>query len=280
MLFSIINLFRRSYSVSFPTRHIYILFLVAHILLVWIISYFPTQDGPSHIYNLAILHDLLNGGKEWGEYFTYNLKIVPNLGFNLLSYPLLFVVAPITAEKIFLSLYIFLMGIAVPLQISTFAPHASYSRMIKFLVIPVIFNFTLMMGFYSYAVGVPVFLIAISMAWRIRKRPILLRIICYNSVGILVYLLHLIPFIFYLLALAIFAVVEHERIGKATLSLVRQIASILPLVSMLIFYLLNGTSSPVPRDFSYLLSSFRAEYLLAKLFTFSTYSFSVWQLLP
>ena len=69
------------------TAMYYILLLIAHIALIWLLPYVPTQDGPSHIYNLQILHDLLNGGKEWGEFFVYQLSAVPNLGFILLAYP-------------------------------------------------------------------------------------------------------------------------------------------------------------------------------------------------
>ena len=98
----------------------YIFFLCAHIGLVWFLKYFPTQDGPSHIYNIGILHDLLNGGKEWGNYFTCELHAVPNLGFNLLAYPMLHFFPPLVAEKLFVSMYIVLMGCSVPLFLHVF----------------------------------------------------------------------------------------------------------------------------------------------------------------
>jgi hypothetical protein len=72
----------------------YVIFLAVHIGVVWLLPYVPTQDGPSHIYNLVILKDLLNGGKEWGDYFTAQLFAVPNLGFHLIAYPLLSVFPP------------------------------------------------------------------------------------------------------------------------------------------------------------------------------------------
>ncbi len=275
-----INSSHKIHTANLPTLFLYILLLFSHIALVWILPYFPTQDGPSHLYNLAILHDLINGGKEWGEYFTYNLRATPNLGFNLISYPFLSIVTPITAEKIFLSIYIILLGTAVPLLISTFAAPSPFSRTIKFIAIPIIFNFTLMMGFYSYVIAVTVFLLAISLAWWIREWSGLRKFVCYNAAGIFLFYLHLIPFVFYLIALVIFAIVEHESVKKAAISLTKQTAGILPLVITLIFYLSNEQASPVPSDFSYLLSSSRAESLLTNLFTFSTAYFSPWQLPP
>src|SRR6266567_4661832 len=99
---------------------LFILLLTAHIGLVWVLPYFPTQDGPSHIYNLVILDDLLHGGKEWGSFFTYKLHAVPNLGFHLIAYPLLQFFPPLITEKIFVSIYIFLMGACGPFFLRSF----------------------------------------------------------------------------------------------------------------------------------------------------------------
>jgi hypothetical protein len=256
---------------------LYTLLLTAHIGLVWVLPYFPTQDGPSHLYNLVILDDLLHGGKEWGRFFTYKLHAVPNLGFHLIAYPLLQLFSPLFTEKIFVSIYIFLMAACVPFFLRSFDKMAFP---LSFLVFPVIFNFNIMMGFYSYVIAVPVFLFAISLAWRIRNRSHIMRFICYNAAGAIVFYLHLIPFMFYLITLSIFAIVKHENLGDAVRSLAKQLLEIIPLLALLIYYFSTGSSSPVPADFSYLLSGQRAVTLLTDLFTFSTVYFSPWQLVP
>src|SRR6266568_1982070 len=99
---------------------VYTILLTAHVILAWLLPYFPTQDGPSHLYNLVILHDLLHGGKEWGNFFTYSLHLVPNLGFNLLAYPLINFLPPLAVERVFITIYIVLMGSSVPLLLKTF----------------------------------------------------------------------------------------------------------------------------------------------------------------
>ena len=114
---------RRNNKINFfelSSNEFYLLFLCFHIGLVWLLPYFPTQDGPSHMYNLVILKDLLNGGKEWGDYFTYTLQAVPNLGFNLLAYPMLHLFPPLVVEKLFISIYIALMGIGTYFFLHTF----------------------------------------------------------------------------------------------------------------------------------------------------------------
>lgn len=261
-----------------PYFAFYILLLVAQIVLVWILPYFPTQDGPSHVYNLAILHDLLHGGKEWGAYFTYDLKATPNLGFNLITYPLLSIASPLIAEKIFLTVYIILMGVAVHLLLTTFAP--SGFKAIKLLAIPVMYNFTLMMGFYSYAIAVPLFLLAISMAWRMRTSPPLLKYVFIYLAGIIIFYLHLIPFIYYLITLAIFVVVETRIYAGSIRSAVYRFTLLLPLPAMLFYYLHSSTVSKLPADISYLMSGNRALSLFADLLTFSMITHSPWQLLP
>lgn len=181
----------------------YFFLLLAQVLLAWLLPYFPTQDGPSHLYNAAILHDLLNGGSEWGEYFTYQLKATHNLGFNLIVSPLLFLVKPLVAEKIFLTIYILLMGFSVRYFIRTFAPEKHLT--VQLLVVPVIFNFTLMMGFYSYSIAVPVFLFAFAASWSLRAKPFAVQFLFCTLAGLVTFYLHLIPFIFFLISLGIHA---------------------------------------------------------------------------
>lgn len=136
------------------------------------------------------------------------------------------------------------------------------------------------MGFYSYIIAIPVFFLAISMAWKGKSWPGILKFIYYNTAGAFIFILHLIPFVFFLIALAIFSIVEHKGIAKAAISLSKQLIQISPLIILLLFYLLNSSLSTAPTDFSYFLSINRAQDLLATLFTFSTISFSPWQILP
>lgn len=255
--------------------YLYILLLVAHVGLIWFLPYFPTQDGPSHIYNLVILRDLINGGKEWGDFFTYQLRAVPNLGFNLIAYPLLGFFPPLLVEKIFITIYIILMGSSVPLFLLTFGrPALPFS----YFVFPVVFNFNLLMGFYSYASAVPLFLIFLSLSWKIRNTSIPLRFVCFNLAGLVIFYFHLIPFLFYLLSLMVFTLVEAMGYRRKVTALLKLLIILAPSILNPVLYLLQGKGA-LP-DLSYLLSIPRYIDLLAELFLFSTLSFSPWQVLP
>lgn len=248
----------------------YLLILFAHITLIWTLNYIPTQDGPSHIYNLAILRDLLQGGEIWGKYYTYNLQLSPNLGFQIFTYPLLSFLDPWQAEKAFLTLYICLMGLSVPLYLKAFERPAFP---VSFFVFPVILNFTLLMGFYSYCIAIPFFLLAFSLAWITRYKTILWKISTHTLCGFFLFCLHLIPFILYLLALlSIFATEYLKQRNKKILS--HNVSSLTPLIILLFYYLftnIQGTAF----SFNYLFSLERNLYLLADLVSFSTIAYYI-----
>ena len=255
---------------------IYLLILIAHITLIWVLKYIPTQDGPSHIYNLAVLRDLLQGGEIWGTYYTHDLQLIPNLGFHIFAYPLTAFLSPWQTEKAFLTLYICLMGLSVPVMLKAFQRPVFP---VCFLVFPVIFNFTILMGFYSYSIAIPFFLLFFSLAWMIRSKPAHWKIPIYSLCGFFLFCLHLIPFIFYMLAL--FCIIVSENFNKhiKRKSLLQNIASIAPLLVIFSFYKWNNRG-PIFYNFDYLLSIERLGYLFAEFISFSSMNYTIVYFIP
>jgi hypothetical protein len=249
---------------------IYLVLLALHIALVWWTPFFPTQDGPSHLYNLVILYDLLNGGREWGAYFDADLRFVPNLGFHIVAYPLISFLPPLVVEKLFVSIYIIMMGIAVPIFLRSFDRPIFP---ISFMTFPVVFNFTLFMGFYSYVIAVPLFLIAFAIAWKERHGRWLFRLLFLNLAGVVIFCFHLIPFVFFLIALAVAATVEkYDWRGKLA-ALLRLMVTVSPLLALFLNYQI-GNSHGGHFDLSYLMSFQRFVDLTEHLFFFSTTTFT------
>ena len=254
----------------------YILLLCANVGLVWSLPYFPTQDGPSHIYNLVILRDLLNGGKDWGTYFSYDLKAVPNLGFYLIAYPLLSLFSPFVAEKLFVSIFILLLGSSVPFYISTFEKPA---LPLSYFVFPVIFNFNLMMGFYSYVIAIPFLLFGISISWRIKDKSPLRRFLILNATGLVIYCVHLIPYCLYLLSVYLIPMSRTNNFKNSLKSVVFEILVMLPAVLALISYLLTGINTDLEHT-PHLYSFVHFLKLIVALPLFSMDTFSRWQIVP
>ena len=71
-----------------------------------------------------------------------------------------------------------------------------------------------MMGFYSYAITVPLFIFAFTLGWEVRQRSIFCRFVCLNLAGFALFYFHLIPFIFFLISLVAIIIAEHCWLQK------------------------------------------------------------------
>ena len=202
------------------------------------------------------------------------LSAVPNLGFHIIAYPLLSFFPPLIAEKIFISCYIVLMGVSVPLLLHTFNRPVFP---LAYLVFPVIFNFTLLMGFYSYAITVPLFILAFALNWEIRNRSICLKFVCLNIEGFALFYFHLIPFIFFLMSLVAINMAEAAGYKRKISELLKLTVIILPSLLNLLIYLGQGTRNAFPET-TYLFSLSRFMELIIDLLSFSTVNYSPWQL--
>ena len=100
-------------SPSFP-RRAFVWILVASVMLapIWLSPLLVTTDGPSHVYNAFVAHDVRSGG-ELARYFD----VAPPLRPQLLSDSLLRALGPLVgwplAERILVSLGCLLCGIAL-----------------------------------------------------------------------------------------------------------------------------------------------------------------------
>jgi len=250
---------------------LYMILLAAHLAVVWLLPFFPTQDGPSHVYNLVVYRDLLQGKGAWDRFYVLNERSISNQGFFLIAYPLLSVLTPGAAERAFLSLYVFLLGAGVPLFLRTFGRPALPASFFLFVVV---FNRPLLTGFYSNSIGVPLLLLAIAVVWKTRGRSWVLRFPVINAAGFLLFAAHPIPFGIFLLAIALLAAVEagdwRSRLGR--LIWLAFIAS--PCLSLLACLLARGSAQPMERG---VLSWWQ---MFLELAFFSGASFSPVQLVP
>lgn len=263
-------------DLHYTAAFLYLFLIALNISIVWVLPCFPTQDGPNHIYNLAILHDLLNGGNIWGSYYSDNLRPVPNLGFLVISYPFVHFLDLFTVERIFISIYILLMSISVPVFIRTLAPS---NLPLSFIVFPLIFNFCLMMGFYSFELAVPCFLLATSFAWATRHRSAYFKVVTLNIIGITLFYFHLIPFVLFILSLFIMLAVSSKNVSTILKNTSLLTLIICPLIIIFLEYIysIRAVSHFSPSkeiSFPYLVE------LILELLTFSSYSLSPWQIFP
>jgi hypothetical protein len=131
----------------------FILLIVLHLIPIWAFTYFPSEDGPSHINNANIVRAYHHPEHPiFREYYVLNRHPMPNWFSHIVMAGLMSVVPALVAEKILLSGYIILLPISIRYVLCTLRPG---SASFAFLAFPFIYNFPLHKGFYNFSYSVP-----------------------------------------------------------------------------------------------------------------------------
>ena len=145
-------------------KAIFLFLLILHLLPLWVFTYFPSQDGPSHIYNALTL-------KEYHKHENYmmrdvwklNITVFPNWLSHLMLATFLFVFPPIVAEKVFLTLAVGLVPISFFYLINAVHKRGFVFAWLGFLFS---YNYLLFMGFYNFAISTSLFFFSFGYWWR------------------------------------------------------------------------------------------------------------------
>ena len=129
--------------------------LTLQILPVWLFHYFPSHDGPIHIYNCLVLKDIFTSQHGIAQtYYTLNPQFPLNVLAHVLLTALTFVASPLIAEKLFLTIYAATLGLSARYALTSIRQQSLF---LSFLILPVVFNFTVYMGFYNFIIAIPIF---------------------------------------------------------------------------------------------------------------------------
>lgn len=204
---------------------------VIYLLPIWLFPYFPTQDGVSHVYNSQILAEYNNPEYQFSDYYEINWYPFPNWLSHFSLAVLMFVFPSLIAEKIFLSLYVILF----PLAISYFLNAVERGRhTLVVLSFTFIYNYLFLMGFYNFAVSVPLFFLALGYWWKHKEQMDRTRIVLLNMIIVVTYFAHLISYAFILFSIALLAVFHFRRDFKRILTTG---CYLLPAAVLLLIYL-------------------------------------------
>ena len=140
--------------------------ILAHLIPLWVLQHFPSQDGPAHIENANILLDYFHPDRAiFREYYSLNKNLEPTWLGHLVLAGLMVIVPVFLVEKIFLTGYIILFPLSMRYALRAIRPDSGF---LTFLMFPFIYNYPLHMGFYSFSYSLPVFFF--SMAYWIKHR--------------------------------------------------------------------------------------------------------------
>jgi len=165
--------------------------LALHLVPVWTVHYFPTQDGPAHVYNTAQFLTLLAGDPLSSRYYATNLHPFPNWATTVLFAGFLRIVSAVTAEKFVVSLYVLGLPLSERYLLTGRRAGAGW---LGWLTLPLVYNDFLHRGFYNFLLGIVVMCLVVGYWLRHRSRPSPARLATFCALATLLYFCHLVAF--------------------------------------------------------------------------------------
>lgn len=189
-------------------RRLFFALVLLYVVPFWTVHHLPTVDGPCHTYNAWVMRSY-GDVPLFQRYYEINPLPYPNWISQAVLTPLMFVVPPLVAEKLLVTLYgvLFLSGawyFAGAVQ--------SERRWLAFLAFPFVYNFAFLFGFYNFSIGLALFLWIVGFWWRRRGERVDLRYaVAINLLLWLCYFSHVVPFVLSLLAIAVLWLATLQR---------------------------------------------------------------------
>lgn len=126
---------------------------------IWYYRFLPMQDYPQHLFLAHVIASYDNPGFNWSQYYDVKLRLGP----YSLEYWLMRALGALTgietAGKLYLSLYVLLMGLLVIRAGGRLPPgHTPWALL---LVFPLVFNQTYFLGFQNYLLSLPLLFLAL-----------------------------------------------------------------------------------------------------------------------
>jgi hypothetical protein len=201
--------------------------ILIHIIPVWIVTYFPTQDGPSHLYNAKIMKEYNNPDYKFNEYYDLNLKVFPNWFSHAFLAGLMFVFPPLIAEKLLISIYIILFPLSLFYLINAVNRGNISFGILGFLFI---YNYIFLMGFYNFVISMPLYFFAMGYWWKNRNSLSYRNIIILNILICVIFFCHLVSYTLTLISIFVLSLVYYrKKVKKTLLSFCYLLPSYIPL---------------------------------------------------
>jgi len=171
-------------------------------LPILLFRFFPSMDGPAHLYNANVLSQLCRDQSEvLHHYYTINPALVPNWTSHVLLAGFKVFLPAFLAEKVLLLLYVVGLPLTFRKFISCIAPSQSA---LTYIIFPFIYNYLFCLGFYNLSLSIILLFAGLTIAIRQIQAPSLRGWMGQAILFLLTYFTH--PFSFALLVLGSFAI--------------------------------------------------------------------------
>jgi hypothetical protein len=179
------------------------LVIAVSLLPIWAFEYFPSQDGPIHLYNAGVLRHLLGPADSIiGRYYEINASPQPTWLIQVVFATLMLVTPALIAEKLLLTAYV----VSLPLSIGyAVRPSGSSPLLALALAFPFVFNFPLYMGFYNFTISLPLLFFTLGYWIRVQGAVRLRSSLVLMSAVFLLYFAHPVSLVAFLVTAGIVA---------------------------------------------------------------------------
>lgn len=182
-------------------RTLLVVVLFLNVLPIWVVSYLPTQDGPAHIYNSHVYFAHFDRSNyQIRQFYNVGYQLYPNMLSHLMLGGLQFVVPPLIAEKLVVSLIVTL----VPLSLLYLLNSIERGRGVMCLIgLTFAYHNLLHIGFYNFSLSVSLCLFALGWWWRYKDRMTLTHLGGFYLLAALTYVSHFAGFMVLVVAITI-----------------------------------------------------------------------------
>jgi hypothetical protein len=152
-----------------PLLALYLLLGALAVAPIWSVHYLPLADGPAHVYNAWVMQQLASGdaARNIAEAYRIDWRPHPNWSGHAVMALLMFVVPPLVAEKLLLTLILVALFAGAWLLATAVDPR---NDVYAFVVFAFTWPQSLIAGYYNYSLSVGLFLIVLAMWWR--RKPV------------------------------------------------------------------------------------------------------------
>jgi hypothetical protein len=151
---------RHSFSLDAWENLIFIFLLGIYLVPIWWFPYFPSQDGPGHLYNAYLLSGWWNSSFPIDRsFFALNPAPVPNWLGSLLLALLIKITNPLRAEKLVLTLYVVFLPVAMRYAARSIRSNVRY---LYFLVFAFVYNWFFHLGLLNFCISLAWYLLFIG----------------------------------------------------------------------------------------------------------------------
>ncbi|MDQ1316965.1 MAG: hypothetical protein QG588_614, partial [Candidatus Poribacteria bacterium] len=217
--------------------------VLLYVLPIWVFKYFPSQDGPCHIYNSFILRHYNDPNYRFDQFYDINKRLIPNWTSHALMMLLMYIVPPLIAEKILLTVFIILMAVGILYLLNAVGKDKTP---LVFIGLPFIYNYLFLMGFYNFVFSVALFIISVGYWYKHFQTFNMKNTVILAIMLVILYFCHAVS-----LALAIFSIVvmailsiisskDKQELGFLSRIRWKQVLlsfiSMLPAIGLLLYY--------------------------------------------